>query len=187
MMIQFTFNLINTLKTLMVIIISCMDHLIYFNCYCCRTILLIVSFVSLCQRIPFILTYANMAQARDAQLQLLCRSPISILKNYWCLIFLYGAIKKPKSTLAYLLPHKMLRHAVKWYHQVLSHVGQARLTDTTSLTFYNPELYKVVEAVVAPCALCQRYKNVQQGHGATAPWEADILLWSHVAVDTIRP
>jgi transposase InsO family protein len=38
-----------------------------------------------------------------------------------------------------------------------------------------------------PCAHCQRYKNVQRGHGATAPWEADILPWSHVAVDTIGP
>jgi Integrase core domain len=38
-----------------------------------------------------------------------------------------------------------------------------------------------------PCAHCQRYKNVQQGHSTTAPWEADILLWSHVAVDTIGP
>jgi hypothetical protein len=48
------------------------------------------------------------------------------------------------------------------------------------MTFYNPQLHKVVEAVVAPCAHCQRYKN-----GATAPREADILPWSHVAVDTI--
>jgi hypothetical protein len=56
-----------------------------------------------------------------------------------------------------------------------------------SLTFYNPQLHKIVEAVVAPCAHCQHYKNVQRGHGATAPWEADILLWNHVAVDRIGP
>jgi hypothetical protein len=37
------------------------------------------------------------------------------------------------------------------------------------------------------CAHCQRYKNVQRGHGATAPREADTLLWNHVAVDTIGP
>jgi Integrase zinc binding domain len=73
------------------------------------------------------------------------------------------------------------------YHHALSHVGQAQLTDTMSLTFYNPQLYKIVEAVVAPCAHCQRYKNVQLGHGATAPQEADLLPWSNVAVDTIRP
>jgi hypothetical protein len=32
-----------------------------------------------------------------------------------------------------------------------------------------------------------RGSHRQQGHGATAPWEAGILLWSHVAVDTIGP
>jgi hypothetical protein len=32
MMIQFTFDLINTLKMLMIFIIRCMDHLSYFNC-----------------------------------------------------------------------------------------------------------------------------------------------------------
>jgi transposase InsO family protein len=31
------------------------------------------------------------------------------------------------------------------------------------------------------------YKNVQQGHGDTAPGEASILPWSEVAVDTIGP
>jgi hypothetical protein len=30
-----------------------------------------------------------------------------------------------------------------------------------SLTFYNPQLHKVVEAVIVPCAHCQRYKNDQ--------------------------
>jgi hypothetical protein len=66
-------------------------------------------------------------------------------------------------------------------------VGRVRLMDTMSMTFYNPQLHKAVEAVVAPCAHCQRYKNVQQGHGATAPREADLMPWSHVAVDTIGP
>jgi Integrase zinc binding domain len=85
------------------------------------------------------------------------------------------------------LPHALLEHTVQWYHHALSHVGQTRLTNTMSLTFYNPQLYKFVEAIFAPCAHCQRYKNVQQGHGATAPWEADLLPWSNVAVDTIGP
>jgi hypothetical protein len=55
------------------------------------------------------------------------------------------------------------------------------------MTFYNPQLHNFVEADVAPCAHCQCCKNVQQGHGATAPQEAVILPWSHVTVDTIGP
>jgi transposase InsO family protein len=85
------------------------------------------------------------------------------------------------------LPEALLTRAVQWYHHALSHVGQNRLLDTMSMTFYNPVLCKAIEAVVLPCAHCQRYKNVQRGHGATAPREADILLWNHVAVDTIGP
>jgi Integrase zinc binding domain len=75
----------------------------------------------------------------------------------------------------------------QWYHHALSHVSQNRLLDTMSMTFYNPVLRKAVEAVVLPCAHCQRYKNVQKGHGATAPREADILPWNHIAVNTIGP
>jgi hypothetical protein len=55
------------------------------------------------------------------------------------------------------------------------------------MTCYSPLLRKTVEAVVLPCAHCQHYKNVQRGHGATAPREADILPWNQVAVDTIGP
>jgi transposase InsO family protein len=55
------------------------------------------------------------------------------------------------------------------------------------MTFYSPLLHKTVEAVVLPCAHCQRYKNFQRGHGASAPREADALPWNHVAVDTIGP
>jgi Integrase zinc binding domain len=67
------------------------------------------------------------------------------------------------------LPEALLTRAVQWYHHALSHVGQNRLMDTMSMTFYSPLLRKAVEAVVLPCAHCQRYKNVQRGHGATAP------------------
>jgi Integrase zinc binding domain len=85
------------------------------------------------------------------------------------------------------LSEALLTRAVQWYHHALSHVGQNRLLDTMSMTFYNPVLHKAIEAVVLPCAHCQHYKNVQRGHGATVPREADTLLWSHVAVDTIGP
>jgi transposase InsO family protein len=145
----------------------------------------------LSENIPFILTYANIAQAQpgDAQLQLLrAQKPNRYTQqllapnlSLWC----YR--KAHDQPWRIYLPQDMLESAAMWYHHALSHVGRVRLTDTMSMTFYNPQLHKVVEAVVAPCAHCQRYKNVQRGHGATAPREADILPWSHVAVDTIGP
>jgi hypothetical protein len=56
-----------------------------------------------------------------------------------------------------------------------------------SETFYNPKLCLNVEAVLKPCEHCQKYKNVQRGHGETAPREAGLLPWSEVDVDMIGP
>jgi hypothetical protein len=56
-----------------------------------------------------------------------------------------------------------------------------------SETFYNPKLRPSVEAIIKPCEHCQKYKNVQFGHGETAPREAGLLPWSEIAVDMIGP
>jgi Integrase zinc binding domain len=141
------------------------------------------------ENIPFVLSYETIAQAQpgDAQLQQLHKkkpnkfiqrllAPNTIL---WC----YQATQDEPWRI--YLPEALFTRAVQWYHHALSHVGQNRLMDTMSMTFYSPLLRNTVEAVVLPCAPCQRYKNVQRGHGATAPREADILPWNHVAVDTI--
>jgi Integrase zinc binding domain len=141
------------------------------------------------ENIPFILTYANIAQAQpgDAQLQLLrAQKPNQYTQKVLAPNLSLWCYQKAQDQPWHIyLPQDMLE--ANWYHHALSHVGQVRLTDTMSMTFYNPQLHKAVEAVVVPCAHCQRYKNVQQGHGATAPQEADLMPWSHVAVDTIGP
>jgi hypothetical protein len=56
-----------------------------------------------------------------------------------------------------------------------------------SVTFYNPKLRQSVEAIIKPSEHCQKYKNVQCGHGETGPREAGLLPWSEVAVDMIGP
>jgi hypothetical protein len=102
------------------------------------------------ENIPFILTYASIAQALpgDTQLQLLhTQKPNQYTRKLLAPNMSYGAIKNPRPWHMYL-PHDMLEHAVKWYHHVLSHVGRVRLTATMSLTFYNPQIHKVVEASI---------------------------------------
>jgi transposase InsO family protein len=59
--------------------------------------------------------------------------------------------------------------------------------DTMSETFYNPDLCPRIEATIKPCEHCQKYKNVQHGHGETAPREAGLLPWSEIAMDMIGP
>jgi hypothetical protein len=50
---------------------------------------------------------------------------------------------------------------------------------------YNPKLHHSVEAIIKPCEHCQKYKNIQHGHGETAHREAGLLPWSEIAVDMI--
>jgi Integrase zinc binding domain len=143
------------------------------------------------ENIPFVLSYETIAQAQpgDAQLQQLRKKkPNKFVQRLlapnttlWC----YQATQDKPWRI--YLPEALLTRAMQWYHHALSHVSQNRLTDTMSMTFYSPLLCKTVEAVVLPCAHFQHYKNVQRGHGTTAPREADILLWNHVAVDNIAP
>jgi transposase InsO family protein len=56
-----------------------------------------------------------------------------------------------------------------------------------SVTFYNPKLCQSIEAIIKPCEHCQKYKNVQCGHGETAPREAGLLPWSEITMDMIGP
>jgi Integrase zinc binding domain len=146
------------------------------------------------ENIPLILMYANVAHCtgsawgRLAAATAHTKAQSVYTKTFGPQSVFMVLSRSPRPNPVVFICHMTCsKHAVKWYHYMLSHVGQVRLTDTMSMTFYNPQLHKVVEAVVAPCAHCQHYKNVQQGHGTTAPQEADILPWSHVAVDTIGP
>jgi Integrase zinc binding domain len=148
-------------------------------------------YLPMLENIPFVLSYETIAQVQpgDAQLQQLCeKKPNKFIQQLlapnttlWC----YQATQDKLWRI--YLPEALLTRAVQSYHHALSHVGQNRLMDTMSMTFYSPLLCKAIEAVVLPCAQCQHYKNVQRGHGATAPREADTLLWNHIAVDTIGP
>jgi hypothetical protein len=80
------------------------------------------------ENIPFILTYANIAQAHpgDAQLQLLhAQKPnwyihklLAPNLSLWC----YQ--KAQDQPWRIYLPQDMLKCATNWYHHALSHVGQ---------------------------------------------------------------
>jgi transposase InsO family protein len=96
-------------------------------------------------------------------------------------------VAEPNKPWKIYLPDALLPRAIQWYHLSLSHLGQSRLIDTMSMTFYHPKLRPTVIGMIQRCAVCQRYKNVQRGHGETAPREASLLPWSEVAVDTIGP
>jgi hypothetical protein len=145
----------------------------------------------LSENVPFVLDYQSIAQAQagDAQLQLLRNSTPAKFQqqllapntSIWCYT------DDPNQRWKIYLPTALLERAIRWYHLSLSHIGTRRLTDTMSMTFYHSQLRQIVEAVLKPCEQCQKYKNVQRGHGETAPREAGLLPWSEIAVDMIGP
>jgi hypothetical protein len=81
------------------------------------------------ENIPFIFTYANIAQAQpgDAQLQILrAQKPNQYIQKLLVPnLSLWWYQKAHNQPWRIYLPHALLEHAVKWYHHALSHVSQA--------------------------------------------------------------
>jgi hypothetical protein len=96
-------------------------------------------------------------------------------------------LESPNQPWRIYLPDAILLQAIKWYHYALSPIGRCCLADTMSMTFYNPKLRNVIEAVLTPRKECQKYKNVQQGQGIITPRQTGLLPWSEIAINTIGP
>jgi Integrase zinc binding domain len=141
--------------------------------------------------LPFVMAYQTIgnAQAGDARLpHLRQQEPKKLQQKVLATnttVWVYLA--EPNKPWKIYLPGALLPRAIQWYHLSLSHLRQSCLIDTLSMTFYHPKQRQTVVAMIQKCAVCQLYKNVQQGHGDTAPHAASVIPWSEVAVDTISP
>ena len=94
-------------------------------------------------------------------------------------------LKDANAALKIYLPIQMIQSTIQWYHAALSHPGSTRLKDTLRIHFHNPKLSNAIEDFTSNCNTCQRQKAVGQGHGHTAPKEAPLIPWQHVAVDLL--
>jgi Integrase zinc binding domain len=135
------------------------------------------------ENLPFVMAYQMIAhaQAGDAWLPQFQQKVLATNTTVWVYL------AEPNKPWKIYLPDALLPRAIQWYHLSLSHLGQSRLINTMSMTFYHPKLRQTVIAMIQKCAVCQLYKNVQRGHGNTAPRAASVIPWSEVAVDTIGP
>jgi hypothetical protein len=136
----------------------------------------------LSENAPFVLDYQSIVQAQIGN-----RTPANFQQrllvpniSIWCHTNNANQVDASQQWKIYL-PNALLANAICWYHLALS---PNCLTDTMSETFYNPNLRPRVEVIIKPCEHCQKYKNVQHGHGAT---EAGLLPWSEIAMDMIGP
>ena len=93
----------------------------------------------------------------------------------------------PQSTWKICIPDIMLTELITWYHNVLLHVGEDRLTSSIATHFFHPQLDKRVKNFVSRCQHCQQYKRPGHGYGHLAPRECAFQPFTEVAVDTIGP
>jgi hypothetical protein len=142
------------------------------------------------ENIPFILMYANIAQAQpgDAQLQLLhTQKPNQYIQKLLAPNLSLWCYQKAQSTLAYLLAMCNAQMCCRVVSPQPQSCGSASINGYNVIDILQSITTQFVEAFVTPCAHCQCDKNVQRGHGTTAPWEADLMPSSNVAVNTICP
>ena len=83
------------------------------------------------------------------------------------------------------LPDSMVEDTVKWFHQVMGHPGEKRLTESLRQRYHNPGLRRHIEQL--KCSDCQKYKITSRGYGLLPEREVRIAPWEEVAIDLIGP
>jgi hypothetical protein len=83
------------------------------------------------------------------------------------------------------LPDSMVNDTVKWFHQVMGHPGEKRLTELLRQRYHNPALHRHIEQL--KCSDCQKYKISGRGYGLLPEREVRIAPWEEVAIDLIGP
>jgi hypothetical protein len=83
------------------------------------------------------------------------------------------------------LPDSMVEDTVKWFHQVMGHPGEKRLTESLRQQYHNPGLGQHIEQL--KCPDCQKYKITSHGYGLLPEREVRIAPWEEVAIDLIGP
>ena len=77
----------------------------------------------------------------------------------------------------------MVDDTVKWFHQVMGHPGERRITESLRQRYHNPALYQHIEQL--KCSDCQRYKITGRGYRLLPKREVQIAPWEEVAIDLI--
>ena len=86
-----------------------------------------------------------------------------------------------------VVPEALHDAAVHWYHVILGHVGQERLTQTLQAHLHFPGLKDKVKSFVETCDDCQRYKNNNRGYGHLPPRDDYGAPFEEVLLDHVGP
>ena len=137
-----------------------------------------------------LLDYQAMATAQQNDADLLHRletSPAKYSRKLVEDVELIIYTPTPEARWRICIPDEHLDATIKWYHQVLNHIGIIRLYKTIALHFYNRHLRTRIELIVKTCDACQRSKLPGKGYAELPPREPRMVPWQEIAVDLIGP
>lgn len=123
-------------------------------------------------------------QQSDAEVLLLLNQPGYKVEEY------YGTqlvCKVDDNAIKIILPDKMMKQTIEWYHYVCGHVGIDRLYKSLNLFFYNKGMKGKIEDYISACDSCQRNKAPGPGYAELPPRNATEAPFEQVAVDLIGP
>ena len=86
-----------------------------------------------------------------------------------------------------VVPTKLQKPLVEWYHHILCHTGETRTELTIKQHFTWKNLRKDVHKICSTCHTCQVTKRTQRKYGHLPPKEAEYQPWETLCVDLIGP
>jgi hypothetical protein len=98
---------------------------------------------------------------------------------------------KTKELISYkekiVVPKKLQRHIVDWYHTVYCHPGINRTEETIGQHLWWPKMRRHITEYVQPCPICQKNKRKIKKYGLLPPKEAESEPWDRMCIDLIGP
>ena len=86
-----------------------------------------------------------------------------------------------------IVPKKLQRKTIAWYHHYLQHPGRDKLEKTLSAVMYWKGMSKDIEKFTKHCKWCQLGKRRKRKYAELPPKQAVITPWQQVCVDLIGP
>ena len=135
---------------------------------------------------PLSYNLINLAQQVDPEIKKILRKDNS---NYHIKAFHVGG--KTRALVCYkdkiVVPNKLQKYVIDWYHTVLCHPGINRTEETISQHLYWPKMRDQITNYVSACPTCQKSKRRVKKYGHLPPKEAEAEPWDKMCIDLIGP
>jgi len=86
-----------------------------------------------------------------------------------------------------VIPKKLQRKTIAWYHHYLQHPGRDKMMKTLSAVMYWKNMDSQIRKFVQTCERCQKGKKRKRKYATLPPKQAVITPWHTVCVDCCGP